>query len=89
MVTYCREHLAAYKVSRAVQFVEALPTTSSGKVMRRELSALDYMKRYGAYDVPYGGQKRYEKDGFKTPSRKLEVHSEFVVKVTMSSPHRT
>ena len=41
VVNYCREHLAAYKVPRSIQFVEALPTTSSGKVMRRELSTLD------------------------------------------------
>ena len=41
VVAYCREHLAAYKVPRAVQFVEALPTTSTGKIMRRELSTLD------------------------------------------------
>ncbi len=40
-VNYCREHLAAYKVPRMVQFVDALPTTSTGKVMRRELSTLD------------------------------------------------
>lgn len=38
---YCRDHLAAYKVPRAVQFVEELPKTSSGKVMRRELYRLD------------------------------------------------
>ena len=41
MVSFCREHLAAYKVPRLVQFVDALPTTSTGKVMRRELSTLD------------------------------------------------
>jgi long-chain acyl-CoA synthetase len=41
VVNFCREHLAAYKVPRAVQFVDALPTTSTGKIMRRELSTLD------------------------------------------------
>lgn len=41
VMTYCREHLAAYKVPRAVQFVEDLPKTSTGKVMRRELKTLD------------------------------------------------
>ena len=35
------KHLAAYKVPREVQFVPALPTTSSGKIMRRELKTLD------------------------------------------------
>ncbi len=36
-----REHLAAYKVPRVVQFVSDLPRTSTGKVMRRELRTLD------------------------------------------------
>ena len=37
----CREHLAAYKVPRAVQFVDDLPKTSTGKIMRRHLKTLD------------------------------------------------
>ncbi|MGB2044841.1 MAG: class I adenylate-forming enzyme family protein, partial [Porticoccaceae bacterium] len=32
IIAYCREHLAAYKVPRAVQFVDDLPKTSTGKV---------------------------------------------------------
>jgi anaerobic selenocysteine-containing dehydrogenase len=39
------------------------------------LDPLGYMRRYGAFDVPYAGQERYEKEGFKTPSGKLEIHS--------------
>ncbi len=41
IIKFCREHLAAYKVPRAVQFVEDLPKTGSGKVMRRKLKMLD------------------------------------------------
>jgi long-chain acyl-CoA synthetase len=41
ILAYCREHLAAYKVPRSVQFVADLPKTSSGKIMRRELKTLD------------------------------------------------
>ena len=41
IIAFCREHLAAYKVPRAVQFVDDLPKTSTGKVMRRELHTLD------------------------------------------------
>ena len=41
IVAFCREHLAAYKVPRAVQFVDDFPKTSSGKVMRRKLHELD------------------------------------------------
>ncbi len=55
-------------------------------------SPLEYMRRRGAFQVPYGGQKRYEAEapegqgveledgsrraGFKTPSGKLEFYSE-------------
>ena len=41
IASFCRERLAAYKVPRAVQFVEAVPQTSSGKIMRRLLSEID------------------------------------------------
>jgi len=41
IINHCRQHLAAYKVPREVQFVPALPMTSSGKIMRRELKTLD------------------------------------------------
>jgi long-chain acyl-CoA synthetase len=34
---YCRSRLAAYKVPRAFHFVKSLPTTSTGKLMRRKL----------------------------------------------------
>lgn len=36
--SYCREHLAAYKVPRHVEFRSELPKTAVGKVLRRELS---------------------------------------------------
>ena len=41
IIALCRDQLAAYKVPRAVQFVPDLPKTSTGKIMRRELSTLD------------------------------------------------
>ncbi len=41
IIEHCRKHLAAYKVPREIQFVPALPTTSSGKIMRRQLKTLD------------------------------------------------
>ena len=41
LVDYCRDHLAAYKLPRAVQFVDDVPITSSGKIMRRLLVDLD------------------------------------------------
>ena len=41
IVEHCRAHLAAYKRPRDVVFVDALPTTSSGKLMRRKLADLE------------------------------------------------
>ena len=41
IVDFCRKQLAAYKVPRAVQFVDSVPQTSSGKIMRRSLTDID------------------------------------------------
>lgn len=40
LIEFTRSRLAAYKRPRRIRFVDALPTTSSGKVMRRELIKL-------------------------------------------------
>jgi long-chain acyl-CoA synthetase len=37
LLGHCRRHLAAYKIPRAVRFVDDLPKTSTGKIMRRAL----------------------------------------------------
>lgn len=37
ITSWCREHMAAYKVPRMVSFVDALPKSGSGKVMWRVL----------------------------------------------------
>jgi long-chain acyl-CoA synthetase len=41
LVEHCRQHLAAYKLPRAVQFVANVPITGSGKIMRRLLKDVD------------------------------------------------
>jgi fatty-acyl-CoA synthase len=46
IIDWCREHMAVYKMPRAVSFVDALPKSGSGKVMWRalqeaEMAALD------------------------------------------------
>ncbi|MFC9836440.1 class I adenylate-forming enzyme family protein [Rhodococcus sp. NPDC127530] len=41
LIEHCRGQLAAYKRPREVVFVDALPTTSSGKLMRRKLADLE------------------------------------------------
>ncbi|MCL6271735.1 AMP-binding protein [Sansalvadorimonas sp. 2012CJ34-2] len=37
IISYCRHHMAAYKIPRIIEFRRELPTTSVGKVLRREL----------------------------------------------------
>jgi long-chain acyl-CoA synthetase len=39
LVAFARERLAGYKLPRAVEFVDELPRTPSGKVLKRELRA--------------------------------------------------
>jgi long-chain acyl-CoA synthetase len=41
LIEFCGERLAAYKRPRSVVFVPALPQTSTGKIMRRQLATLD------------------------------------------------
>src|SRR6478735_3894220 len=38
LVAWAKEEMAAYKYPRIVQFVDALPMTSTGKILKRELS---------------------------------------------------
>jgi long-chain acyl-CoA synthetase len=37
LIAFCREHMAAYKYPRQVEFLDELPKTVSGKLLRREL----------------------------------------------------
>ena len=41
LIDFCRKSLAAYKCPRKIQFVDDVPKTSTGKIMRRELHSLD------------------------------------------------
>ena len=47
VITYCKEKLAAYKVPKQVEFVEELPKSAIGKVLRRELRELEKEKGKG------------------------------------------
>ena len=44
IIDWCRENMAVYKVPRAVQFVDALPKSGSGKVMWRMLQEAETPK---------------------------------------------
>lgn len=37
--TFARQHLAGYKVPRSIEFVDAIPRTGSGKILKRTLRA--------------------------------------------------
>jgi long-chain acyl-CoA synthetase len=37
LIAFCRRHMAAYKYPRQIEFVDELPRTASGKVLRRVL----------------------------------------------------
>jgi len=41
LVAFCKERMAAYKYPRRVEFVDELPKTASGKILRRELRDQD------------------------------------------------
>ncbi len=41
---YCRQNLAAYKVPKAYEFLESLPKSTVGKVLRRELRETELQK---------------------------------------------
>jgi len=44
VISYCREKLAVYKVPKIVEFIDALPTSSAGKILRKELRAMELEK---------------------------------------------
>lgn len=37
LIAWSREQMAAYKYPRIVEFVDALPMTATGKILKREL----------------------------------------------------
>lgn len=45
VVAYCKERLAPYKVPREVEFMDELPKTVVGKILRRELRDMELEKR--------------------------------------------
>jgi fatty-acyl-CoA synthase len=44
IIDWCRENMAAYKVPRVIEFVEALPKSGAGKIMWRELQERENAK---------------------------------------------
>jgi len=44
---WCKEKLAAYKVPKMIEFVNALPKSAIGKILRREVKEMDKKKKEG------------------------------------------
>ena len=47
MSAHSREHLASYKVPRSISWLDELPKTGSGKILKRELRAPYWAGRAG------------------------------------------
>jgi len=47
LISFCKERMAAYKYPREIEFVDELPKTASGKVLRRELRDKEAAKAAG------------------------------------------
>jgi long-chain acyl-CoA synthetase len=45
VISYCKEKLAAYKVPKSVEFMDDLPKSTIGKVLRRELRDMETAKQ--------------------------------------------
>ncbi len=50
LIEFCRERLSHFKCPRRVRFVDGLPRTQTGKMVKGELRAL--IARYGSAEVP-------------------------------------
>jgi long-chain acyl-CoA synthetase len=44
VIAYCREHLAPYKIPRIVEFIDELPKSAVGKILRRRLRDMELEK---------------------------------------------
>ena len=45
IIAHCKQRLAAYKVPHMIEFIDELPKSAVGKILRRELKELDTKKR--------------------------------------------
>ncbi len=63
------DKMAAYKYPRIVEFVEELPKTSSGKILKRVLGERDGLPEERS---PIGSPENLEKEEKNEKSRKIE-----------------
>jgi long-chain acyl-CoA synthetase len=41
LIGFCKEQMAAYKYPRSIEFLDDVPKTATGKILRRELRDLN------------------------------------------------
>jgi long-chain acyl-CoA synthetase len=44
VISYCKEKLAAYKVPKIIEFIDELPKSAVGKILRRKLKEMELQK---------------------------------------------
>ena len=45
IIDYCKEKLVKYKVPKYIEFTDQLPKSAVGKILRKELRAMEMAKR--------------------------------------------
>ena len=52
VIDHCRENLAAYKIPKLIEFVDELPKSAVGKILRRKLREMELQKRSSEMSLP-------------------------------------
>ena len=55
LIAFVAAVVAPFKKVRAIEFIEKIPKSPSGKILRRELIARERARRSGAAGTPAGG----------------------------------
>ena len=58
LIEFCRERMAHYKCPRSVEFIETLPRTGTGKVLKRELRKKYWQDRETLRPEPVGTRRK-------------------------------
>ncbi len=77
IIEHCRPQLASYKIPRAVEFVDDLPKTSTGKILRRALADIVAIAAIeGTHMVDFNSDYRMTIDGRAAPTtRTFEAYN--------------
>jgi fatty-acyl-CoA synthase len=54
IIAWCREHMAAYKIPRLIEFADSLPKSGAGKILWRELQEREYARESTAQSTTRG-----------------------------------